>query len=135
MTRSYEQLCPIARTLDIVGDRWTLLILRNILFGASKFSELQAGLPGIPARVLSQRLKRLEEHGLIARQVYSEHPLRAAYHLTAEGESLKPVLSAIASWGMEHMLSDDERRLVAQQVAAQVPDEGVRALFQAYDRS
>lgn len=118
MARSYEQVCPIARTLDILGERWTLLIVREFFFGQSKFSQLQENLPGIPARVLSDRLKKLEEHRLVTRRVYSEHPLRASYHLTALGESLKPVLGAVAAWGMEHTLNAKERRFVAESVPA-----------------
>ncbi|MEX0785347.1 MAG: helix-turn-helix domain-containing protein [Dehalococcoidia bacterium] len=118
MARSYEQICPIARTLDLVGERWTLLIVRELFFGADKFTGLQENLPGIPARVLSDRLKKLEEHGLVARQVYSEHPLRASYHLTELGQSLKPVLGVMAAWGMDHTLDAKERRIVIKHVPA-----------------
>ena len=118
MTRSYDQLCPIARTLDVIGERWTLLIIRELFFGADKFSELLERLPGIPSRILSERLKKLEEHGLVGRSVYSEHPLRAAYSLTDLGQSLKPVLGAIATWGMMHRLSAKERRKIAERVPA-----------------
>jgi len=107
MARSYEQGCPIARTLDIIGERWTLLILRDLLlFGKTKFSELQESLPGIPARVLSDRLKKLEANALIEREVYSEHPLRAGYRPTEKARSLKPVLGALAAWGTEHRPSE-----------------------------
>ena len=87
MARSYEQLCPIARTLDLIGERWTVLILRQLYFGDTKYSALLQHLPGIPATVLSDRLKKLEQHGLARRVVYSEHPLRAEYRLTAKGRS------------------------------------------------
>jgi DNA-binding HxlR family transcriptional regulator len=116
MARSYEQICPIAQTLDIIGGRWTLLLLRELFFGKSKFSELQEGLPGVPTRVLSDRLKQLEAHGLVAREVYSQHPLRAGYRLTAQGESLKPVLGALAAWGMAHRLTDEQRAIIEQHV-------------------
>jgi DNA-binding HxlR family transcriptional regulator len=120
VTRSYDQLCPIARTLDVIGERWTLLIIRELFFGFDKFSVLKERLPGIPSRVLSERLKKLEEHGLVARRVYSQHPLRAAYRLTDLGQSLKPVLGAIASWGMAHELSERERRTISEQVPAHI---------------
>jgi DNA-binding HxlR family transcriptional regulator len=117
MARSYEQFCPIARTLDIIGERWTLLILRDLLvFDKTRFSELQESLSGIPARVLSDRLKKLVELGFVARRVYSEHPLRAAYHPTEKGESLRPVLGAIAQWGMDELLTEQERRVVLEHV-------------------
>jgi DNA-binding HxlR family transcriptional regulator len=116
MGRSYEQICPIARALDVVGERWTLLILRELFFGKTRFSELQAGLPGIPTRILSERLKKLEASGLVAREVYSQHPLRAAYQLTEAGRGLKPVLAAVARWGLDNFLNDNERRLVLEHV-------------------
>lgn len=119
MARSYQQFCPIARTLDLIGERWTLLILRDLLvFDKTRFSELQEGLPGIPARVLSDRLKKLVDEGLVARRVYSEHPLRAAYHPTEKGGSLRPVLAAIAQWGMDELLTEEERRVVRDHVPA-----------------
>jgi DNA-binding HxlR family transcriptional regulator len=117
MARSYEQFCPIARTLDIIGERWTLLILRDlIVFDKTRFSEFQESLPGIPARVLSDRLKKLVEQGFVERRVYSEHPLRAGYHLTEKGETLGPVLRAIAQWGMDELLTEQERRVVIEHV-------------------
>jgi DNA-binding HxlR family transcriptional regulator len=117
MSRSYQQICPIAQTLDIIGERWTLLILRDLLvFDKTKFSELRDSLPGIPVRMLSERLQKLEEHGLVERRVYSEHPLRASYHPTAKAWALKPALGELALWGMEHVLSAKERRIVGRHV-------------------
>jgi DNA-binding HxlR family transcriptional regulator len=111
MTRSYDQICPIASTLDIIGDRWTMLILRDLFLGASRYSELLRNSPGLPSKLLSDRLKKLEEHGLIERAVYSQHPLRAEYRLTVEGATLQPVLYAIAVWGLDHVFDgDDETR-------------------------
>lgn len=112
MARSYEQVCPVARTLDVVGDRWTLLIIRDLFFGQRRFSDFLRRSPRLPTRVLSERLKRLEEHGLIERQIYRQHPPRADYRLTGKGRSLRPVLRAIAEWGMEHRLDPSERALV-----------------------
>lgn len=116
--RSYGQTCPIARTLDILGDRWTLLIVRDLLLGRTRYHELMEASPGIPARMLSDRLKKLERHGLIERVIYSEHPLRAEYHLTSIGESLEPVIRAIASWGLDHRLDAEERRHVRERLRA-----------------
>ena len=110
--RVYGQVCPIARTLDLLGERWTLLIVRDLFFGRTRFSEFMAHAPGMPARMLSMRLKKLERVGLVRRTVYSEHPLRAEYHLTESGESLRPVVVAIADWGMNHTLDVGERRMV-----------------------
>jgi DNA-binding HxlR family transcriptional regulator len=119
MARSYDQFCPIARTLDLIGERWTLLILRDLaVFDKTRFSEFQETLPGIPARVLSDRLKKLIGQGLVERRVYSEHPLRAGYHLTERGESLRPILQAIAQWGMDQLLTEHERKVVLDHVPA-----------------
>jgi DNA-binding HxlR family transcriptional regulator len=120
MARSYEQLCPIARALDVIGERWTVLILRQLAFGDTRYSQFRRNVPGIPATVLSERLKTLEQAGLVERAVYSQHPLRAEYRLTELGQTLRPVLQALARWGMEHRLSDDERTAVLRHVPEQV---------------
>jgi len=117
MPRSYDQDCPIARTLDAIGDRWTLLILRDMFFGRTKYSELREHSPGIPARLLSARLKSLTQYGMIERRIYSEHPLRAEYHLTPRGLSLAPVMEAMANWGLEHELTPAERAPMKQRIA------------------
>ena len=120
MTRPYNQTCPIARTLDVVGDRWTLLIVRDLFLGRRRFSELLQSSPGIPPKLLSGRLKRLEQRGLIERVVYSQYPLRAEYRLTDEGLTLAPVLSAILTWGLEHSFSGPEevREAIRRKFAA-----------------
>lgn len=120
MTRSYDQFCPIAQTLDIIGERWTLLILRDLLFGKTKFSEFQSGSPRIPTRVLSERLKKLQANGLVEREVYSQHPLRAGYRLTQKGLSLKPVLGVIAQWGLNELLNERERQAVLGHIPPQL---------------
>ena len=126
MTRSYAQRCPIAMTLDLIGERWTLLVIRELLFGRTKFKELIEQCPGIPTKILANRLKSLEAHALIERRVYSEHPLRASYHLTARGLSLAPVMEAIVRWGMDHAVEPAERAEIAtlideRVVAAKAP--------------
>ncbi|MBI5288649.1 MAG: helix-turn-helix transcriptional regulator [Chloroflexi bacterium] len=108
MGKTYDQHCPIAMTLDLIGDRWTLLILRDLAFGHSRFNELLASSSGMSTKILSERLKLLESHGLIERTIYSEHPLRAEYHLTPLGLSLEPVLMAVAEWGLTHLISRKE---------------------------
>lgn len=90
----------MARTLDIVGQRWTLLILRDLLrHGARKFQEFEASLTGIGANTLCARLKRLEEVGIVERRFYEQRPLRAEYVLTDKGRSVGPVLLALKKWG------------------------------------
>lgn len=99
--RSYDsqQHCPVARTLDIVGDRWTMLVLRDLSWGRRKFSALLLSLEGISGNLLSERLKRLEEHGMVERVFYSDHPPRAEYKLTAKGRAFVPVLQAMRAYG------------------------------------
>ena len=100
---SYGQDCPVARTLDIVGERWTLLILRDLLReGPRKFQDLEGSLAGIGPNTLSARLKRLEEAGIVERRFYEQHPPRAEYLLTEKGTELRPVLKALFEWGQRH---------------------------------
>lgn len=117
MTRDYGQLCPIAKTLDMIGDRWTLLIVRDLFLGTARFTEFREHSPGLPTKILSDRLKLLESHGIIERRIYSEHPLRAEYHLTARGRSLEPVTSAIFDWGMMHAIAPADRRAIRKRIA------------------
>jgi DNA-binding HxlR family transcriptional regulator len=93
--------CPVARTLDVVGDRWTILVLRDLSWGRRRFSTLLDSLRGISANLLSDRLKRLEGHGMIERVFYSDHPPRAEYRLTAKGKAFIPVLVALRDYGEE----------------------------------
>ena len=120
--RQYAQDCPIARTLDLIGDRWTLLIIRDMFLGMTRFSQLREH-SSIPPKVLSARLKMLMENGVIRREVYSEHPLRASYHLTARGDSLQPVILAIGEWGIANMFEGEPelRDQVARAIYNQVP--------------
>jgi len=90
--------------LDIIGERWTILLLRDLfLQGPRRFQDFQESLAGVAPNTLSARLKTLEEHGLIARRFYSDHPLRVEYHLTEKGKSLGPVLKALREWGQRHL--------------------------------
>lgn len=97
-TRFGDMACSIARTLDIVGEPWSPLILRNVWLGIHRFEELQRGL-GISSKVLAQRLRWLVEHGILEQRTYSERPLRREYVLTAKGKELCAVLMAITAWG------------------------------------
>src|SRR5262249_43982775 len=100
-----DRRCPVARTLEVVGERWTILILRDLLLqGPRKFQDLQTSLAGISPNTLSARLKKLEENGVIARRFYEEHPPRAEYVLTDKGRALGPVLKALLSWGQTYTL-------------------------------
>ncbi len=104
MAKSYRQKsCPVARTLDLIGERWTILILRDLfLKGPRRFQDFQESLAGVAPNTLSARLKAMETHGLIVRHIYSEHPPRLEYHLTEKGKSLGPILKALRDWGQRH---------------------------------
>ena len=91
--------CPVARTLDLIGARWTVLLLRDLLHGSRRFQDLQMSLPGLAPNTLSARLKGLEDDGLVERVLYSERPPRLAYALTEKGKSLGPVVKAMRDWG------------------------------------
>lgn len=93
-----ETVCPIARSLAIVGDRWTLLILRELSMGVHRFDDLQAQT-GMSSHLLTTRLKRLEGDGVIERRLYNERPPRYEYHPTQKGKELDPLLMVLRSWG------------------------------------
>lgn len=94
--------CPIACTLDLIGDRWTLLIVRDLMLGKRRFSEFLTSGEGVTTNILAARLKRLERAGLVERSRYQEHPPRSDYHLTQAGQKLAPVLKEMLAWGREH---------------------------------
>ena len=103
MNVDYTKYCPVGRTLDIIGDRWTILVLRDlILEGPRRFQDLQRSLTRISPNTLSDRLKTLEENGIVERRFYETHPPRAEYVLTAKGAELRPVLRALRIWGEKH---------------------------------
>ncbi|MCC6958346.1 MAG: helix-turn-helix transcriptional regulator [Dehalococcoidia bacterium] len=104
MTRKVQ--CPVASTLDLVGDRWTLLVVRDLLRGRSRFSELRETVEGIPPAILANRLKSLEAAGVVQRRQYQDRPPRFAYQLTAKGHALGVVVGAMATWGEQYADSD-----------------------------
>ena len=100
MAISYDQDCPVARTLEIIGERWSLLVLRDLLReGPLRFQQLEQALPGAAPNTLSARLKTLEAHGVIATRLYETHPPRYEYFLTEKGKALSPILKALHAWG------------------------------------
>lgn len=105
--RSYGQYCSIARGLDIVGDRWTLLIVRELLLqGPCRFTDLKNGLPGIATNLLSTRLKELEAAGLISPEDAPPPVATVLYALTEDGRALEPVLKTLALWGLRYMTAE-----------------------------
>jgi DNA-binding HxlR family transcriptional regulator len=100
MSNGYSQDCPVAQALDVVGEKWSLLILRDLSRkGPLRFQDLEAGLGGVAPNTLSARLKTLEKQGVIATRLYETHPPRHEYFLTPKGQALRPVLKALRDWG------------------------------------
>lgn len=103
MKNQYQLSCNIAQSLNLIGDRWTLLILHAIQVGNHTYKQLQEALIGIPTNLLSNRLKSLEEDGLIECVLYQDHPPRYEYRLRESGSDLSAVYIAIAQWGEKHL--------------------------------
>lgn len=103
MTRGYGQFCGLARALDLVGGRWALLVVRDLLTGPKRFSELQEGLPGIPTNVLTSRLRELEEAGIVERRVQAHLGGGVAYALTEYGLELEEPVLRLGFWGAKAM--------------------------------
>jgi DNA-binding HxlR family transcriptional regulator len=95
--------CPVAGALDIVGDRWTLLVVRDLLRGKRRYGDLAASSEHIPTNILADRLRRLEQAGLVERRQYNERPPRYEYRLTRTGKDLAPVVRSVAEWGLRHV--------------------------------
>ena len=91
--------CPVATTVQLIGNKWKLLILRNLLARPRRFNELRRDLDGISQKVLTESLRSLEEDGIVSRTVYAEVPPRVEYALTELGESMRPILDAMQAWG------------------------------------
>ncbi len=94
-----RSICPVACTLDLLGDKWTLLVVRDLLLGKHTYKAFQDSPEKIPSNILAERLKRLEHEGVVRRELYQERPPRYSYHLTEKGQDLAPVLQAMLTWG------------------------------------
>jgi DNA-binding HxlR family transcriptional regulator len=92
----------VSRTLDVLGDRWSLLVVRDLMRGKRRFAEFLESKEGIPTNTLADRLKRLVRSGIIESRQYSDHPPRVEYVLTPKGEDLRPTVRAMADWGVRH---------------------------------
>jgi DNA-binding HxlR family transcriptional regulator len=100
LTAKRRSPCPLACLLDIAGDRWTLLVIRDLFLGRSRFKDFTASPEGIPTNILSERLERLLQHGIIEHMAASDGTKRLAYRLTKKGLALRPVLEAMRDWGL-----------------------------------
>ena len=101
-TKEEMPACPVATTVQLIGSKWKLLILRNLLMRPWRFNELRKDLEGISQKVLTDSLRALEEDGIITRTVYPEVPPRVEYALSPLGQSMKPILDAMEEWGTEY---------------------------------
>jgi DNA-binding HxlR family transcriptional regulator len=110
--REYGQFCGLARAAEIVGQRWTLLILRDLRVGPRRYSDLVAGLPGIPTNTLATRLRELEQDGLVARAPGAQPERAVVYSLTPRGAELGPAMDALSRWGAGGMRSPREGEIV-----------------------
>jgi DNA-binding HxlR family transcriptional regulator len=114
LKRDYPtQYCPVASTLEVIGERWTLLIVRDVFLGIRRFDDLQRDL-GVARNILQVRLERLVEEGILVKRPYQERPLRSEYRLTEKGADLWPVLVAMLQWGDRHAFGGEERPMILQ---------------------
>ena len=96
--------CPVAGVLDLFGDKWTLLIIRDLLINQRhRYNEFAAMPEGIPTNILADRLKRLVEQGVLEKVAYQQHPPRYEYYLTSKGRDLEPIIRSMIQWGLKHV--------------------------------
>jgi DNA-binding HxlR family transcriptional regulator len=95
--------CPVAGALDLLGDKWTLLVVRDLFAGMKRYGEFAGAMEGIPTNLLADRLKRLEAAGVITSSPYQDNPPRYEYALTPAGEALRPVMRELVTWGLRHL--------------------------------
>lgn len=100
--------CPVEMTLQLIGDRWKVLILRDLLSGTKRFGELKKSVGNISQKVLTSNLRSMEESGLVIRKVYAEVPPKVEYTLTDMGYSLKPILDSMFKWGSSYMANIED---------------------------
>lgn len=136
--RAYRQFCPAARALDVVGERWTLLVVRELLYGPKRYTDLLQGLPGIGPNLLARRLKSLEAEGVVARRDLPPPAASTVYELTELGRGLQPVLETLFRWGLNFMETpapDDTMRLgwLLGAIRAGVDAEAARGVRESYE--
>src|ERR671935_1813637 len=109
-SRTYDQFCGVARALDLVGERWALLVVRDLILGPKRFTDLRRGLPGIGTNVLAARLKELERAGVVQRRILPPPAASAVYELTEYGRALEGPLLALGRWGAGSMGQREDGR-------------------------
>ncbi len=99
-----RSVCPIANVLDLIGDKWSMLIVRDmLLFDKHRYGDFSASDEGIPTNILANRLKRLEQYGIIIKTPYQHNPVRYEYYLTDRGQDLRPMMMEMVYWGLKHI--------------------------------
>jgi DNA-binding HxlR family transcriptional regulator len=137
--RSYHEMCPVARSLDVVGERWTLLIVRELLLGPKRFKDLLAALSAMGSNRLASRLKGLRDAGVVAKRILPPPAEVQVYELTEYGERLRPVIYCLGAWGSELPLEDDvdgstaRAELIALGLSATSPPELSAELDETYE--
>lgn len=102
-TPNYRSKCPLSIALEFIGDKWSLIVIRDMCLGKSKYCDFQASPEGIPTNILASRLKELEENGLLVKRPYQAKPVRYEYFLTPKGADLLPVLQQLVKWTQKHV--------------------------------
>ncbi len=114
----HRSKCPVSCVLDLLGDKWTLLLVRDLLLGKATYTEFQRSPEGMPTNILAERLKRLQAAGIVEKEPYQQRPLRYRYLLTDKGRDLYPVLSAMIDWGNRYVEGTITRAEIEAMVAA-----------------
>jgi DNA-binding HxlR family transcriptional regulator len=136
--RTYDQYCPAARALDVIGERWTVLLVRELLLGPKRYTDLLEGLPGIGPNVLAERLRHLQEAGIVERSTMPPPAASTVYQLTNLGEALRPVVQELGRWGLNVMgvpKRGDRFRLswLMRSMEATFRPEAARGLHETYE--
>jgi len=106
-----RSICPITNALDFLGDKWSLIIIRDLILGKRTYGDFLSSPEGIPTNILAERLKRLLANGIITKQVYQDKPVRYIYILSKKGEDLAPILEAIALWGLKYIKGTEAKHI------------------------
>ena len=112
MNKSELPACPVETTLMLIGDKWKVLIMRDLMTGTKRFGELKKSLTGISQKVLTSNLRSMESDGLVARKVYPEVPPRVEYSMTGLGSSMQPILDSMAKWGQlfQEIIKNEDKK-------------------------
>lgn len=103
LTKEELPFCPVATTVDLIGNKWKLLIMRELLKGTRRFNEIHKAVDGISQKVLTENLRKMEQDGIVTREIFPEIPPRVEYSLSDLGESLRPIIDSMSDWGTKYI--------------------------------